>query len=77
MKKHLLEIKEAVDVAWNQCKNRLSDEILLRFRRRYQLIIRQGYAMQPPPEKRRLGQRGKVAQPPGKNLLDIFERAYL
>lgn len=70
MKKHLLEIKEAVDEAWNQGKNQLPDEILLRFRKRYQLIIRQGYAMQPPPKKRRPGQRGKVAQPPGKNLLD-------
>lgn len=70
MKKHLLKIKETVDEAWNQGKNCLSDDILQQFRKRYMLIIRQGYAIQPPPKKRRPGQRGKIGQPPGKNLLD-------
>jgi transposase len=70
MKKHLLEIKETVEEAWNHGKDRLPDDILQRFRRRYQLIIRQGYAIQPPPIKKRPGQRGKTAQPPAKNLLD-------
>jgi transposase len=70
MKKHLLEIMETVEEAWNQGKNRLPDAILQRFRKRYLLIIRQGYAIQPPPKKRRPGQRGKIGQTPGKNLLD-------
>jgi len=70
MKKLLLEIKETVDEACMQGKRCLSNEVLQRFRNRYLLIIRQGYAAQSPPKKRAPGQRGKLAQPPGKNLLD-------
>lgn len=70
MKKLLLEIKENVDEACMRGKKRLYDKVLKKYRRRYLLIIRQGYAIQPPPPKRRLGQRGKIKQPPGKNLLD-------
>jgi transposase len=74
MKKHLLEIKEAVQIAWNNGENQLPDDILQKFRKRYLLIIRQGYAMQPPPKIRRSGQRGKIAQSPGKNLLDRLSK---
>ncbi|MCW8801538.1 MAG: IS66 family transposase [Desulfobacter sp.] len=70
MKKLLLEIKETVDTACMEGKKSLSDEVLQRFRKRYNIVIRQGLAAQPPPKKKRPGQRGKVAQPPGKNLLD-------
>lgn len=70
MKMHLLEIKEAVETACMEGKRRLSGEVLERFRKRYRLIIRQGLAAQPPQKKRRPGQRGKIGQPPGKNLLD-------
>jgi transposase len=70
MKKLLLEIKETVDEACEKGRNRLHEEILQRFRRMYLIIIRQGYAIQPAPKKRRPGQRGKIGQPPGKNLLD-------
>jgi transposase len=70
MKKLLLEIKQTVDEAYGKGKNRLSDGVLQRYRKRYLLVIRQGYAIQPPPKKRRPGQRGRIKQPPGKNLLN-------
>jgi transposase len=74
MKKLLLEIKETVEDACDQGRKRLSDDILQRFRKRYLLVVRQGYAIQPPPKKRRPGQRGKIGQPPGKNLLDRLNK---
>lgn len=70
MKKLLLDIKKAVDCSIEKGKNKLPDDTLYKFRRLYLLIIRQGYAMQPLPERRRPGQRGRIKQPPGKNLLD-------
>jgi transposase len=70
MRKLLLEIKETVEDAYGRGRTHLSDDVLQRFRKRYLLVIRQGYAIQPPQRKRRPGQRGKLAQPPGKNLLD-------
>ncbi len=70
MKKLLLEIKDAVEEARVKRKKRLSDETLRRFRNRYLLVIRQGYAVQPPSKKRPPAQRGKLAQTPAKNLLD-------
>jgi transposase len=70
MKKLLLEIKETVDAACMEGKSCLPDEVLQRFRRRYLIVIKQGFAFQPPPKKRPPGQRGRIGQPPGKNLLD-------
>jgi transposase len=70
MRKLLLEMKDAVEDACDRGRKRLSDDVLQWFRKRYLLVLRQGYAMQPPPKKRPPGQRGKLAQPPGKNLLD-------
>jgi transposase len=70
MKKLLLTIKETVDIASGKGRKRLPDILLNRFRARYLAIIRQGYAVQPAPMKRKPGQRGKVKQTPGKNLLD-------
>ncbi|HAJ79801.1 MAG TPA: IS66 family transposase [Fibrobacteres bacterium] len=70
MKKLLLEIKETVESAYNKGKNSLQRPQQRRFRHRYFAIIRQGFAVQPPSIKRKPGQRGKIKQPPGKNLLD-------
>lgn len=70
MKKLLLEIKNAVDEAYSQGKNNFSDDTLRKYRKRYLEIVRQGYSVQPPPRKRQPGQRGKIKQPPGKNMLD-------
>jgi transposase len=70
MKKLLLEMKQTVDDTCGKGKSRLPEDVLQRFRRLYLIIIRQGYAIQPAPKKRRPGQRGKIGQPPGKNLLD-------
>jgi transposase len=69
MKKLLLEIKNAVEDAVRQRKSRLS----IGFRGDIDAPISQffvkGLLCQPPPVKRRLGQRGKPKQPPAKNLL--------
>jgi len=70
MKKLLLAIKETVESACNKGRTNLPEPLERRFRHRYLAIIRQGYAIQPPPIKRKPGQRGKIKQPPGKNLLD-------
>jgi transposase len=70
MKKLLLDIKEDVEKAVLEGKKSLARKLQKRYRRIYLKIVREGYAIQPPPLKRRPGQRGKVKQPPGKNLLD-------
>jgi transposase len=70
MKQLLLDIKEDVECAVREEKMSLARKLQNRYRRAYQRIIREGYAIQPPPLKRRPGQRGKLKQPPGKNLLD-------
>jgi transposase len=70
MKKLLLEIKNDVENAVATKKKSLSRKMRKRYRRAYLRTIRAGYAMQPPSLKRRKGQRGKLKQPPGKNLLD-------
>jgi transposase len=70
MKQLLLEIKGAVDDARAEGKRSLSDDVPWQYRARYDAIIREGLLAQPPPRERRLGQRGRLAQSPGKNLLD-------
>jgi len=70
MKNLLLEINKTVVEACRKGKKYLAADDMQRYRRMYLAIIRQGYAMQPAPKKRRDGQRGKLKQPPGKNLLD-------
>lgn len=70
MRELLLDIKGAVELACKKRETKLSIPQLDRFRRQYLAIVRQGYAVQPPPKKRNPGQRGKIKQPPGKNLLD-------
>jgi transposase len=73
MKKHLLTIKEAVEDAKMRGDHSLAKKLQKRFRRAYLAIIREGFAAQPPPKKRKPGQRGRLAQPPAKNLLDRLQ----
>jgi transposase len=70
MKKLLLDIKDSVEDAIGRNKKSLAHKLRKRYRRMYLAIIREGYAVQPPPAKRRIGQRGRLKQAPGKNLLD-------
>jgi transposase len=70
MKMLLLEIKNAVEDAVRQRKKSLVHKLRRRYRRVYLAILREGFAAQPPPLKRRPGQRGKLKQSPAKNLLD-------
>jgi transposase len=69
MVEHLLFIKKTVAEAAAQGQSCLSQEQLIAFETRYDELVRQGLALNPVPE-RPPGQRGKVKQPPPKNLLD-------
>lgn len=68
----LRDIKHAVDTAKTLGHDRLSDEQLTDFERRYDQTLAQGLRLNPPPAKVE-GQpkkRGRVKQSPPKNLLD-------
>ncbi|MCL4299205.1 MAG: IS66 family transposase [Anaerolineae bacterium] len=69
MIKLLLEMKEAVATAKAQGLTQLPPTSLTAFERRYENLIEQGLRLNPVPEKPP-GKRGKVKQPPPKNLLD-------
>lgn len=69
MTKLLLGIKEAVEKAQAQGLTDLSKEQRTRFEAHYDELVEQGLALNPVPE-RPPGQRGKLKQPPPKNLLD-------
>lgn len=73
MKRILLSIKEDVAAAKESGKKSLRAKLLKKYRRVYRAILREGYDIQPPPPKRRPGQRGRLKQPPGKNLLDRLQ----
>jgi len=66
---HLLTIKEAVAEAVAQGQTGLTQEQLSAFETRYDELVQQGLALNPVPE-RPPGQRGRIKQPPPKNLLD-------
>jgi len=65
----LLSIKKTVEEAVAQGQPCLHQEQVIAFDTRYDELVRQGLALNPVPE-RLPGQRGKIKQPPPKNLLD-------
>ena len=67
--KHLLAIKQAVEEAVAQGLTRLNDQQLVTFEAHYDELVEQGLALNPLPE-RPPGRRGRLKQPPPKNLLD-------
>jgi len=69
MVEHLLSIKKTVAEAVAQGQTCLTQEQLIAFETRYDELLQQGLALNPVPE-RQPGQRGKLKQPPPKNLLD-------
>jgi len=69
MRHLLLDIKAAVAVATEQGLTALSPTQIADFETRYDQLLGQGFHLNPVPEKPP-GQRGKVKQPPPKNLLD-------
>lgn len=66
---HLLAIKKTVAEAVARGQTCLTQEQLIAFETRYDELVQQGLALNPVPE-RPPGQRGKLKQPPPKNLLD-------
>jgi len=69
MAKHLLAIKQAVEEALAQGRDGLTAEQITTFEARYDELVEQGLGLNPLPE-RPPGKRGKLKQPPPKNLLD-------
>jgi transposase len=65
----LLKIKKTVTEAVAQGQSCLACEQVVAFERRYDDLVQQGLTLNPVPEKPP-GQRGRVKQPPPKNLLD-------
>lgn len=69
MVEHLLAIKKAVDEAVAQGQSCLTHQQLLAFETRYDELVQQSLALHPVLE-RPPGRRGKLKQPPPKNLLN-------
>jgi transposase len=69
MVEHLLFIKKAVAEAVARGQTCLAQAQLIAFETRYDELVQQGLALNPVPE-RSPHQRGKLKQPPQKNLLD-------
>lgn len=65
----LVEIKAAVERAQSQEQSRLSPLLEARFEGRYQKLIKQGYAANPPPQDPPRDKRGRPKQTPERNLL--------
>ena len=66
----LLSIKKAVTEAVAQNQPCLAQEQVVAFETRYDALVRQGLTLNPVSE-RLPGQRGKIKQPPPKNLENI------
>ncbi len=69
MVEHLLLIKKTVADAVDQGRACLDPQQVTAFEIRYDELVQQGLALNPVPD-RLPGQRGKIKQPPPKNLLD-------
>ncbi len=67
--KHVVAIKRAVEETVTQGRPRLTTAQLTTFEARYDELVEQGLGLNPLPE-RSPGKRGKLKQPPSKNLLD-------
>ena len=63
-------IKHQVDVANASGQSALAPEQILEFEQRYQAILEQGLAANPPPPAPAVKPRGRVKQSPPRNLLD-------
>jgi len=68
----LLDIKQAVQTAKDQDLPQLSENQVVAFEKRYQVLIEQGLQANPSPEEDvpKVKQRGRQKQSPPKNLLD-------
>jgi len=69
MAQHLVTTKKAVEEAVALGLSCLTKEQIMAFEARYDQLVEQGLALNPIPE-RPAGKRGKIKQPPPKNLLD-------
>lgn len=71
---HLLKIKKAVDDARAQGKTALDKIDIAKFERRYQRILKEGFAVDIPPEPAEEVRRGRPKQSKAKNLLDRLSK---
>jgi transposase len=71
---HLLKIKEVVDAARQAGKTVLDKIEIAKFARRYQRILREGFAVDIPPQPPAQPQRGRKKQSKAKNLLDRLSK---
>ena len=69
----LLDIKKAVEEAKQQNQSQLAVDRLREFEGRYDTLVAQGLEANPPPAKAQPKRRGRVKQPPPKNLLDRLQ----
>jgi transposase len=71
----LVEMKAAVDTAWQASLTYLTPKQLTDFDRRYDRLVEQGLQANAPPERPedQPKKRGRIKQNPAKNLLDEFQ----